>query len=123
MRAALHASLFTASLVLASCQTNGMQTLAPNMVRLDLTGVPAASDTEVAFRQVLSTAARETLARSYIYFRLRDWTPGPTKVVAPGEPLTANFAVTIVMMHEGEQGSGPAFDARQIVSQGERPAP
>ena len=123
MRVSSFARLFAVSLLLAACQTTGVQTLGPNSIRLDLTGVKASADTEVAFKQVLSIAARETLARGYQYFRLQDWTPGSTRVVEPGEPVTANFAVTIVMTREGEQGNLPAFDARQIAPQSEPPTP
>jgi hypothetical protein len=114
MRAATIARFFAASLLLGACQTTGMKTLAPNMVRLDLTGVQFPADTEVAFKEVLAIAGRETLARGYTYFRLKDWTQGPTRVVTTSEPLTANFAVTIVMMHPDEIGNAPAFEARRV---------
>jgi hypothetical protein len=117
------ARLLAASLLLCACQTSGMQTLAPNMVRIDLTGAPAPADTELAFKQVLTLAAKETVARGYAFFRLKDWTPGPTRIVQPGEAATANFAVTIVMMQAGEQGTGPAFDARLIAAQAAPPPP
>jgi hypothetical protein len=106
--------VLAASLLLGACQSTGPQELAPNMVRLDLTGAQFSADTEVAFKEVLAIGARETLARGYTFFRLKDWQQGPTRVVTPGEPLTANFAVTFVMMNQGETGNAPAFDARQI---------
>lgn len=114
MRVPPFVRLLAACLFLAACQTTGMQELAPNMVRLDLTGVQFSADTEVAFKEVLAIAARETLARGYMFFRLKDWKQGPTRVATPGEPLTANFAVTIAMMNAGETGNAPAFDARQF---------
>ncbi len=107
------AALLAASLVLAACLSNRVQTLAPNMLRLDLTGVDANSEEKV-LQQLLALGAQETLSRGYTHFRFVDWTPGATQVVQPGAPLKANFAVTMVMFHDGEQGQNPVFDARQI---------
>lgn len=107
-------ALIGASLALGACLSTKVQSLAPNMVRLDLRGVEAPSD-ELALKQVMTLAAKETVARGYTLFRFADWSAGSTQVVTPGQPATANFAVTVVMFHDGEQGSTPVFDARQIL--------
>ncbi|MGJ0506043.1 MAG: hypothetical protein ACR652_02690 [Methylocystis sp.] len=108
-------AILATSLLLAACLTNRVQTLAPNMLRLDMTGVVVSSE-EQTLQQLLALGARETLSRGYVFFRFTDWKPGPTQVVAQGQPQKANFSVTMVMYHPGEQGSNPAFDAR-LVSQ------
>ncbi len=85
------------------------------MERINFQGVDAPSDDQ-AIKQALALAAKETLARGYTLFRFTNWQAGPTQVVTPGQPATANFAVTIVMYHDGEQGTVPVFDARQITA-------
>jgi hypothetical protein len=109
------AALVGVALLLPACLSNRVQTLAPNMLRLDLTGVDANSDEKV-LQQLLALGAQETLSRGYTHFRFIDWTPGATQIVQPGQPLKANFAVTMVMFHDGEQGQNPVFDARQFVA-------
>jgi hypothetical protein len=106
-------AVFAVSLQLAACLSNRVQTLGPNMLRLDMTGLPVGSEEQV-LQQLLALGARETLARGYTHFRLSDWKAGAPQVVTPGQPQTANFSVTLVMYHDGEQGSNPVFDARQI---------
>ncbi|MEK4033837.1 hypothetical protein WOC76_14825 [Methylocystis sp. IM3] len=109
---ARQAALLMAALLCSACLSN-VQSLGPNMARLDLSGVEAGPE-DLALQQLLALGARETLARGYTHFRFIDWAPGATQVVQPGQPLRANFAVTIVMFREGEQGSNPVFDARRI---------
>lgn len=107
------AVLFTAA-ALSACLPTNISTLAPNMVRLDLQGADTLSD-EKALKEALALAAKETLARGYTLFRFTDWAAGPPRIITPGQPATANFAVTVVMFRDGEQGPNPFFDARQIV--------
>jgi hypothetical protein len=106
-------AVLVASLLLAACLSSRVQTLAPNMLRLDMTGLPAGTE-EQTFQQLLALGARETLARGYTHFRFIDWKAGVPQVVTPGQPQTANFSVTLVMFHPGEQGQNPAFDARMV---------
>lgn len=107
-------ALLLASLLLTACLSNRVQTLGPNMLRLDMTGLPATGTEEQTLQQLLALAARETLARGYTHFRLTDWKAGPRQIVTAGQPQTANFSVTVVMFHQGEQGNNPAFDARLV---------
>ncbi len=102
-----------ASLLLAACLSNRVQTLAPNMLRLDMTGLKVSTE-EQTLQQLLSLGARETLSRGYTYFRFSDWKAGATQIVTAGQPQTANFSVTMMMYHDGEQGTAAVFDARQI---------
>ena len=83
------------------------------MVRLNFQGADTLSD-EKALKEALALAAKETLARGYTLFRFKDWAAGPPQIITPGQPATANFAVTVVMFRDGEQGANPFFDARQI---------
>lgn len=106
-------TLFAASLLLAACLSNRVQTLAPNMLRFDMTGLKVSSE-EQTLQQLLALGARETLSRGYTYFRFIDWKAGAAQVVTPGQPQTANFSVTLVMFHPGEQGNSAVFDARLI---------
>jgi hypothetical protein len=106
--------LLAASLMLSACLSTRVSSLAPNMVRLNMQGLLAPSD-EAALKEVMALAAKETLARGYTLFRFTDWAAGPTQIVTPGQPATANFAVSVVMFQDGEQGLKPFFDARQIV--------
>ncbi len=106
-------ALLAASLALSACLSTRVSSLAPNMIRLNMQGVDAPSD-EAAVKEVLALAAQETLARGYTLFRFTDWTAGPAQIVTPGKPATANFAVTVTMFREGEQGLNPFFDARQL---------
>jgi hypothetical protein len=106
-------AILAASLLLAACLTNRVQTLAPNMLRLDMTGLNVSTE-EQTLPQLLALGARETLGRGYTYFRFLDWKAGETHIMTPGQPQTANFSVTLVMFHPGEQGTNPVFDARQI---------
>jgi hypothetical protein len=107
-------ALLAAAAMLSACLPTNISSLAPNMIRLDLRGADTLSD-EMALKKVLALAAKETLARGYTLFRFADWAAGPTQIVTPGQTATANFAVTIVMFNEGEQGQKPFFDARQIM--------
>lgn len=106
--------LAAAALSLAACLPTKISTLAPNMVRLNLQGLDAPSDYD-ALKEVMLLAAKETLSRGYARFRFVDWSAGPAQTIAPGQPATANFAVTVVMFLEGEQGTNAVFDARQIL--------
>lgn len=106
-------TLLAASLLLAACLSSRVQTLAPNMLRLDMRGLEVSSE-EQTLQQLLALGARETLARGYTHFRFLDWKAGETHIVTPGQPQTANFSVTLVMFHAGEQGTNPVFDASQI---------
>ncbi|HEY8163726.1 MAG: hypothetical protein ACR650_06515 [Methylocystis sp.] len=107
-------ALLAASLALSACLSMNVSSLAPNMIRLNMQGIAAPSD-EAAIKETLTLAAQQTLARGYTLFRFTDWTAGPTQIVTPGKPAAANFAVTVVMFRDGEQGTNPFFDARQIV--------
>jgi hypothetical protein len=115
----LRIPLFCAALGLGGCLSTRVANLAPNMVRVDLTGLDVASEGE-GLGSALRLAATETLARGYTFFRLVDWSAGPAAIIEPGAPAAANFAVTVVMFHEGEQDANPVFDARRIL---ETPAP
>jgi predicted small secreted protein len=106
-------AVLAVSLLLAACQSNRVQTLGPNMLRLDMTGLPVGSEEQI-LQQLLALGARETLLRGYTHFRLIDWKAGAPQVVTQGQPQTANFSVTLVMFHQGEQGNNPVFDARHI---------
>lgn len=108
------AALLAASLALSSCLSTKVSSLAPNMVRVNLTGYDAPSDQE-GLKEALVLGANETLAHGYDLFRFIDWSAGEVQVQTPGQPAVANFAVTVVMFRYGEQGSNPVFDARAIL--------
>lgn len=108
------ATLLAASFALSACLSSKVSSLAPNMARLNLQGFEAPSEQE-AFRKLMVLAAEETLARDYTLFRFIDWDAGPTQLATPGRPASANFAVTVVMFRDGEQGSNPVFNAREIL--------
>ena len=106
--------MFTASFALSACLSSGVETLAPNMVRLNFTGAAAPSDQE-AFKELMLSAARETLARGYVHFRLLGWRMGPKPLDVTSQSTRANFSVTVEMFRDGEQGSNAVFDARTIM--------
>lgn len=108
------AAPFAAAFALSACLSPKVSTLAPNLVRVDLTGHEAPSDGD-AMREALVLAAKETLAREYDLFRFVDWRAGEARIVTPGQPTVANFAVSVLMFRYGEQGSNPVFDARAIL--------
>jgi len=108
------AVLMSASLSLSACLPTKVSSLAPNMVRVNLTGTDAPSEGE-GLKEALVLGASETLAHGYDLFRFIDWSAGDLQVATPGKPATANFAVTVVMFRYGEQGSNPVFDARAIL--------
>lgn len=108
-------ALIPVTLALAGCLSTKVSTLGPNAVRINLQGTDAPSNQE-ALKDVMTSAAKETLARDYRYFRFTDWAAGSARTVSPGQPTTANFAVTVVMFREGEQGVNPVFDARKIMT-------
>jgi hypothetical protein len=112
-RAARRIVVAALAFALAACLSN-VQSLGPNMVRLNMTGVQAPSE-GLAINQVMTLAAQQTLARGYTLFRFIDWTAGQPTAATPGQPATANFSVTVVMFHDGEQGFYPVFSARQFV--------
>ncbi|MDJ0448435.1 hypothetical protein [Methylocystis sp. JR02] len=114
LRAVLSGALLAAAVALSACLPTNISALGPNMIRLDFRGADTLSD-ETALKEALARAAKETLARGYTLFRFTDWAAGPPQTITPGQPATANFAVTVVMFREGEQGANPFFDARQIV--------
>lgn len=107
--------LVAASLALSGCLSTKVSSLAPNMVRVNLQGYDAPSDGE-ALKEALVLAAEETIAHGYTLFRFVDWSAGEAQVATPGQPTVANFAVTVVMFRDGEQGSNPVFDARSILA-------
>lgn len=108
------AALLAVCLALSACLSTKVSSLAPNMVRVNLTGYDAPSDEE-ALKEALVLGAKETLAHEYDLFRFIDWSAGETQLVTPGQPAVANFAVTVVMFRYGEQGANPVFDARAIL--------
>jgi len=106
--------MVAASIALAACLSTKVESLAPNMVRLNLIEQDGPAD-QNAIRDLLTLAAKETVARGYTFFRLTDWAAGPTRIIKVNEPAGPNFSVTVVMFREGEQGANAVFDARQIL--------
>ncbi len=113
-RGGLAGLLIAASLGLPACLSTKVASLAPNMVRLNLVEEFAPTEQE-ALQSVMVLAATETISRGYDLFRFVDWTAGPAQKVTPGQGTVANFAVTVVMFHNGEQGQNPTFNAQQIL--------
>lgn len=115
-RSACVAIVLAAALALAACLSTKVETLAPNMVRLNMTGDDSPSDQD-ALRDLLALAAKETIARGYELFKLADMKaapagPGPGGSNAP----RVNFSVLVIMFREGEQGFNVIFNARQILA-------
>lgn len=102
------------ALSLAACLSTKVETLAPNMARLNMTADDTPSDSG-ALKEVLTVAAKETLARGYTHFRFADLAVAPVRSLTSNEPAKANFSVILVMFHEGEQGTQGVFDARRIL--------
>lgn len=110
-----------ASLMLSSCMPSGIEELSSNKLRITLSGssAPVASD---ALKVLLKTAAQQTVSRGYRYFRFTDFTAGQSDVPQASQnnigvlsDNKANFSVTIIMFHLGENGSNGSIDAQQIV--------
>jgi outer membrane murein-binding lipoprotein Lpp len=110
------AAILAASLALAACLSTKVETLAPNMVRLYMTGDDSPSDQD-ALRDLLALAAKETIARGYELFRLSEMKAEPAGPGAGGSSAPrVNFSVLVAMFHEGEQGFNVVFNARQILA-------
>jgi len=84
------------------------------MARLNITRTDGPSDENV-IKELLVLAAKETIARGYAYFRFRDLSARPASLFRTDAAAKADFSVTIVMFHEGEQGLDPFFNAAQIL--------
>jgi hypothetical protein len=108
------ALLVALTLPLAACLSTQVESLAPNMVRLNIKGNDAPSDS-TAIKDLLLLAAKETLARDYALFRFADMRAQSAGSLVAADGLRANFSVTVIMFHAGEQGANGVFDARQIV--------
>lgn len=111
---AVRAPGLSVMLALSACLPTGVETLAPNMARLNFQGLTAPSDQD-AIREAMERGAKETISRGYDLFRFVDWKAGAPRTVALGEHTTANFSVTVVMFRDGEQGANPVFNAREIL--------
>lgn len=107
--------MLAASLALSACLSNNVETLAPNMVRLNFAGANDPSNFD-AFQELMQIAARETLARDYQLFRLMDWSLGQAPLDFSTQGSRVNFSVVVTMFRDGEQGSNAVFDARRIVA-------
>jgi peptidoglycan/LPS O-acetylase OafA/YrhL len=115
------ALLVALTLSLAACLSTQVESLAPNMVRLNIKGNDAPSDS-TAIKDLLLLAAKETLARDYALFRFADMRAQSAGSLNAADGLRANFSVTVIMFHVGEQGANGVFDARQII-EANTPAP
>jgi hypothetical protein len=115
------ALLVALALSLAACLSTQVESLAPNMVRLNIKGNDAPSD-PTAIKDLLLLAAKETLARDYALFRFADMRAQSAGSLNAADGMRANFSVTVIMFHAGEQGANGVFDARQII-EANTPAP
>ncbi|WP_036282121.1 hypothetical protein [Methylocystis sp. ATCC 49242] len=107
-------AVLAASVALAACLSTKVESLGPNMVRLNLIEAEGPAD-ESVIRNLLVLAAKETVARGYTLFRLTDWRAGPARPIVANEPAGPNFSVTVVMYRDGEQGLTVVFDTRHIL--------
>jgi hypothetical protein len=108
------ALLVALTLSLAACLSTQVETLAPKMMRLNVKGNDAPSD-QTAIKDLLLLAAKETLARNYELFRFAEMRAQSAGALNAGDKSRANFSVTVIMFHPGEQGANGVFDAKLIV--------
>lgn len=107
-------ALFAVTLALSACLSTKVETLGPNMVRLNMVGDQSPNDSS-AIREILLLGARETIARGYTLFRLTDLRPEPAAFVNGVQQGRANFTVVILMFQEGDPGAYGVYNAEQLL--------